>query len=113
VLEYDNAATHTAEAAKPPTPEDAPAIAKARVEYNAGNQRLFDGDTGGAIAEYRAALQRFGGYVAGYRGLGLAYMEAGNNAEAIKALQTYVRAAPNAKDVPLIKKRIARLQHAQ
>jgi tetratricopeptide (TPR) repeat protein len=110
VVEYDNAA-HKAEAAKTAPVEDANAVSKARTQYNLGNQRLFAGDANGAVTAYRAALATFPGYVAGYRGLGLAYMQLGNNAEAAKALQTYVRAAPNAKDTALIKKRIAHLQH--
>ena len=109
VVEYDNAAHHVE--AAPARPEDVQAVGKARAAYDVGNHRLFAGDANSAVQAYRAALADFPGYVAGYRGLGLAYMELGNNAEAIKALQTYVRAAPNAKDVALIKKRIAHLQH--
>jgi hypothetical protein len=110
VVEYDNAATHHIDAASA-RPEDEPAVGKARAAYDLGNHRLFAGDANSAVQAYRSALADFPGYVAGYRGLGLAYMELGNNAEAVKALQTYVRAAPNAKDVALIKKRIAHLQH--
>jgi hypothetical protein len=109
VVEYDNPA-HKVEPTKPAPVDDEPAIAKARALYNAGNQRLFAGDASGAVTAYRASLTAFPGYVAGYRGLGLAYMQLGSNAEAVKALQTYVRAAPAAKDVALIKKRIAHLQ---
>ena len=111
VVEYDNSATHHAEAAAPTRAEDEAAVGKARAMYNEGNQRLFAGDANGAVQAYRGALDAFPGYVAGYRGLGLAYMELGNNPEAVKALQTYVRAAPTAKDVALVKKRIAHLDH--
>ena len=50
------------------------------------------------------------GYVGGYRGLGLAHAQRGDTASALEALRTYVAAAPHARDVALIKKRIARLQ---
>ena len=50
------------------------------------------------------------GYVGGYRGLGLAYAQLGDKARALQALKTYVAAVPGAKDVPLLKKRIARLE---
>jgi hypothetical protein len=112
VVEYDNSATHHAEAAAATSaPEDEAAIGKARALYNTGNQRLFAGDANGAVQAYRSALDAFPGYVAGYRGLGLAYMQLGSNGDAVKALQTYVRAAPSAKDVVLIKKRITHLEH--
>jgi regulator of sirC expression with transglutaminase-like and TPR domain len=48
--------------------------------------------------------------VGGYRGLGLAYAQAGDSARALSALRTYVTAVPNARDAALIRKRIARLQ---
>jgi len=50
------------------------------------------------------------GYVGGYRGLGLAYAQRGDTQKSLEALTTYVTTVPNAKDVPLLKKRIARLQ---
>jgi hypothetical protein len=87
-----------------------PAIAQARAAYVTGNQRLFEGDIDGAIAAYRRALARYPGYVGGYRGLGLAYAQRGDNENALEAFKTYVTTVPNAKDVALIKKRIARLQ---
>jgi len=89
-----------------------PAIARARGAYVAGNEKLFAGDTAGAIAAYRESLGIYPGYVGGYRGLGLAYAQRGDNAQALEAFKTYVTAAPSARDVPLIKKRIVRLQHS-
>ncbi|HET9627580.1 MAG TPA: tetratricopeptide repeat protein, partial [Kofleriaceae bacterium] len=87
-----------------------PAIARARTAYLAGNDKLFAGDAGAAITAYREALDLYPGYVAGFRGLGLAYAQLGQTKKAIDALKAYVAAAPTAKDAPLIKKRIARLQ---
>jgi tetratricopeptide repeat protein len=89
--------------------EDA-AIGQARTAYSTGNQRLFVGDLDGAIRAYHQALELYPGYVGGYRGLGLAYEQRGDAAIALEALRAYVAAAPNARDVALIKKRIAHLQ---
>jgi type IV secretory pathway VirB10-like protein len=81
---------------------------KARAAYSAGNQKLFAGDADGAIVAYRQVIAM--GAAAGYRGLGLAYAQQGDNANAIAAFKKYVQLSPNAKDVALIKKRIAALQ---
>jgi Tetratricopeptide repeat len=90
--------------------EDDPAIASARSAYNRGNQRLFVGDLEGAVRAYQESLDLYPGYVGGYRGLGLAYAELGEKSSALDALKAYVAAAPAARDVALIKKRISRLQ---
>jgi hypothetical protein len=94
-----------------PASADSPdqALAKARAAYAAGNQHLFAGETSSAIASYQQALSLYPGYVAGYRGLGLAYAQASNRPAAVDAFKTYVRLAPTAKDVALIQKRIANL----
>jgi len=81
--------------------------AKARAAYSAGNQKLFAGDADGAILAYRQVIAM--GSTSGYRGLGLAYAQQGDTANAIAAFKRYVQLSPNAKDVPLIKKRIAAL----
>jgi hypothetical protein len=102
---------------EPPPPglvaqsEEDPAIGMARTAYTTGNQRLFVGDLQGAVRAYREALELYPGYVGGYRGLGLAYEELGDTANALVALRSYVAAAPTARDIALIKKRIAHLQH--
>ncbi len=94
-----------------PSSADSPdeALAKARAAYAAGNQHLFAGEADAAIASYRQALEDYPGYVAGYRGLGLAYAQAKNRPAAVDAFKHYVKLAPTARDVPLIKKRIANL----
>jgi hypothetical protein len=102
--------------AAPPEPEsvitpddEQPATARARTAYNAGNQALFAGDTEGAVRGYRQALNAAPTFPPGFRGLGLAYAMQGNDGPAIMAFRTYISLAPHAKDVPLIKKRIAAL----
>ncbi len=84
-------------------------LAKARSIYADGNQRLFAGDTSGAIGQYRQALVAYPNYAASYRGIGLAYAQQANRPAALEAFKTYLRLAPTAKDVALIKKRIANL----
>lgn len=108
VVDYDTGKRETGPV--PVAKEDEPLLAKARAVYMAGNKKLFAGDTAGAIASYRQSIAIYPGYVAGYRGLGLAYTQQGDKVRALKALRTYVAAAPTAKDIPLIKKRMARLQ---
>ncbi|MBA3391116.1 MAG: tetratricopeptide repeat protein, partial [Deltaproteobacteria bacterium] len=108
VLEYDNAPR---EAPKPLVAKnDDASVAAARITYLDGNRKLYSGNADAAIKLYRQALGMYPGYVAGYRGLGLAYAQKGDTANALKALRTYVNAVPTAKDVPLIRKRISTLQ---
>jgi tetratricopeptide (TPR) repeat protein len=111
VLEYDNQTRDTKAAAPVHVGKsDETAITKARSAYASGNQRLFAGDPDGAIKFYRQALGYYPAYVAGYRGLGLAYAQQGNKAQAVKAFKTYVSSVPTAKDAALIRKRITALQ---
>ena len=109
VVEYD---TQAREARPIPnaSKDDQDAIQKAREHYATGNQRLFAGDPAGAIRSYKRALAAYPAYVAGYRGLGLAYAQKGDNEKALRALKTYLSSAPSAKDGPIIKKRISMLQ---
>lgn len=111
VLEYDSQARDTsAPAPANVAKSEQSAITKARTAYASGNQRLFAGDTNGAIKFYRQALASYPAYVAGYRGLGLAYAQQGDRSQALQAFKTYVSSVPNAKDAALIRKRIATLQ---
>jgi len=104
VLDYDKS--------KDPTSSRDEALARARTAYATGNQHLFAGQADAAIASYNQALADYPSYVAGYRGLGLAYAQQGNRSAALTAFKTYVSLAPNAKDVSLIEKRISRLSIA-
>jgi Flp pilus assembly protein TadD len=101
ILDYDKK--------QDPTPSQDEALARARAAYATGNQHLFAGQTDAAIASYHQALADYPGYVAGYRGLGLAYAQQGNRSAALTAFKTYVGLAPTAKDVALIEKRISSL----
>jgi len=89
------------------TEDGEPATARARTAYNAGNQALFDGDSDAAIRAYRQALSAAPTFAPGYRGLGLAFAQGGDNTAAITALRVYLKMAPHAKDAALIKQRIA------
>ena len=102
VVDYDKAPTSS------PLDSDQ-SLAKARSIYANGNQRLFAGDTAGAIAQYRQALTAYPNYAASYRGIGLAYSQQANRPAALEAFKTYVKLAPTAKDVALVKQRIANL----
>jgi tetratricopeptide (TPR) repeat protein len=95
-----------------PVKEDPAQVERAREAYRRGNEKLFAGNSVGAIEAYKQSLSIYPGYVAGYRGLGLAYAQQGNTGEALKALRTYVKTVPNAHDVPLLLKRIERLEKA-
>ena len=95
-----------------PTPSQDESLARARVAYATGNQHLFAGRADAAIVSYKQALADYPSYIAGYRGLGLAYAQQGNRNAALTAFKTYVSLAPNAKDVALIEKRISRLSIA-
>jgi hypothetical protein len=81
VLEYDTQAREGKAVVSAPQSDQA-AIQKARSAYASGNQRLFAGDAGGAIKFYRQSLGFYPGYVAGYRGLGLAYAQQGDKGKA-------------------------------
>jgi tetratricopeptide (TPR) repeat protein len=113
VLEYDPKPTAPeAPSASAPIPagENPDTVARAREAYHRGNQKLFTGDYNGAIALYRQSLKIYPGYVAGYRGLGLAYSEEGNGPEALAAFKKYIATVPNARDVPLIRKHMERFE---
>ena len=109
MLEYD---APRKEPSSAPAQDDPAQIERAREAYKRGNEKLFSGNSTGAIAAYKESLSIYPGYVAGYRGLGLAYAQEGNTSEALSALRTYVKTVPNAHDVPIIKKRIEHLESA-
>ncbi|MDQ3333835.1 MAG: tetratricopeptide repeat protein [Myxococcota bacterium] len=111
VLEYDNTAPkELPKKTVPAKGDDSASIGAARITYFNGNRKLFSGDADAAIKLYKQALAVYPGYVASYRGLGLAYAQKGDKANALKAFRTYIAAVPGAKDIALVRKRIAQLQ---
>jgi tetratricopeptide (TPR) repeat protein len=116
VLEFDQRTPPSAAPAPRPTKAPAPGVdpnvvERARAAYLRGNQRLFAGNAADAIVAYKESLAIYPGYVAGYRGLGLAYAERGNPEGALAAFRLYLRTVPNAHDAAIIQARIDRLQH--
>jgi hypothetical protein len=81
--------------------------------YQRGNAKLFKGSTADAIKDFNEALRLNPKDPAIHRGLGLAYAQSGNPAEAIKHLKAYLKAAPKANDKAMVEKRIDQLQHAK
>ena len=106
-----HAPTHEAPKAALTPAEDSASVARARASYVAGNKRLFTGDAAGAVRAYDQALAAYPGYVAGYRGLGLAYAQEDDKAKALRAFRTYLASVPGAKDAGLIRKRVKALSH--
>lgn len=80
----------------------------AQAAYSTGNKKLFAGDASGAILAYRQVIAM--GSASGYRGLGLAYAQQGDTANAIAAFKKYLSVSPKAADAAVIKKRLAALQ---
>jgi hypothetical protein len=100
VIEYD----------KDPVDADAPPeVKRARGLYLDGNKKL-SGDANGAVALYQSSLKAYPGYVAAYRGMGLAFVQLKDTPKALASFKTYVKLAPGAKDAPLIKKVIEKLE---
>lgn len=83
---------------------------KANEAYQHGNEKLFKGNTAEAISEFNQALKLNPKDPAIHRGLGLAYAQSGNSAEAVKHLKAYLKAAPKANDRAMVEKRIDQLQ---
>lgn len=84
--------------------------ARASAAYQEGNAKLFSGETTTAIKAYQESIHLNPKYPAGYRGLGLAYSQAGKKTEAVRALSRYLKLAPKAKDRGIITERIRLLK---
>jgi Flp pilus assembly protein TadD len=90
-----------------PSEED---LRRANEAYQRGNTQMFQGNTAGAIAEFNQALRLNPKDPSIHRGLGLAYAQLNNSAEAVKHLRLYLKAAPKANDRAIIEKRIEQLR---
>ena len=81
----------------------------AREAYARGNTQLFQGQVDQAIASFKESLRLDPRNPAAMRGLGLAYVQAGNAGQAVQFLKRYLKASPAASDRALIEKRIEQL----
>ena len=78
--------------------------------YKDGLGRYVAGDTGGAIARFRAALDRDPRYAPAHRGLGMAYERKGDRGSAARSYQRYLQLAPGASDAAQIRGRLENLR---
>jgi tetratricopeptide (TPR) repeat protein len=82
---------------------------RAHEAYVRGNAKLLQGGVDEAIVAFKESLKLDPRDPSAQRGLGLAYLQAGNAGQAAHYLRRYLRAAPGAADRQLIEKRIDQL----
>jgi tetratricopeptide (TPR) repeat protein len=82
---------------------------QAHEAYARGNARLLEGRVDEAIVAFKESLKLDPRDPSAQRGLGLAYLQAGNANQAAHYLRRYLRAAPGAADRQLIEKRLDQL----
>jgi len=92
----------------PPPPSSGPSSPQRL--YNEGMRLQVGGDTTGAIAKFKAALDADKHYAPAYRGLGLAYERQGRNDRAARAFREYLSLAGNAPDAAAIRARLTRIE---
>jgi tetratricopeptide (TPR) repeat protein len=93
-------------------PDGKPATDKTQEAAQAfarGNAKLLNGAPTEAIAAFSEALKLNPKDTQSRRGLGMAYAQAGNAAQAVRHLKLYLKASPSAPDRALIQKRIDQL----
>jgi regulator of sirC expression with transglutaminase-like and TPR domain len=90
----------------PPSEEDQ---RLARDAYTRGNTQLYQGHGEEAISAFKESLRLDSHNPAAMRGLGLAYGQVGNGAQAVQYLKRYLKASPTATDRALVEKRIEQL----
>ncbi|HJX63115.1 MAG TPA: tetratricopeptide repeat protein [Polyangia bacterium] len=98
--------------AEAPAPVAQPAINRtqeAAEAYQRGNAKLLNGALPEAIAAFSQALKLNPKDAQSQRGLGRAYAQSGNAAQAVRHFKLYLKALPSAPDRALIEKRIAQL----
>jgi serine/threonine protein kinase len=84
-------------------------IARAKNFYMKGATLFVKGKFVPARAKFRAAISSAPAYAPAYRGLGLAEARLGRKNFAIRALRTYLRLAPKARDATAMRRRLAQL----
>jgi regulator of sirC expression with transglutaminase-like and TPR domain len=77
--------------------------------YQRGNAKLLNGALPEAIAAFSEALKLNPKDPQSQRGLGMAYAQSGNAAQAVRHFKLYLKASPSAPDRALIEKRINQL----
>jgi len=82
---------------------------RAQEAYARGNAKLLEGSIDQANVAFKECLKLDPRDPSAQRGLGLAYLQAGNASEAAHYLRRYLRAAPGAADRQLIEKRIEQI----
>jgi tetratricopeptide (TPR) repeat protein len=98
--------------AEAPAPVAQPAINRTQEvaeAYQRGNAKLLNGALPEAIAAFSQALKLNPKDAQSQRGLGMAYAQSGNAAQAVRHFKLYLKALPSAPDRALIEKRIAQL----
>ena len=74
--------------------------------FKSGLQAWVHGDSKGALAQYRRALQANPKYAAAWRGVGLVYERLGDKNAARIAYQRYLQLAPDASDAGEVRARL-------
>jgi Flp pilus assembly protein TadD len=74
--------------------------------FKAGLQAWVHGDSKGALAQYRRALQANPKYAAAWRGVGLVHERLGDKNAARIAYQKYLQLAPDASDAGEVRARL-------
>ena len=74
--------------------------------FKSGLQAWVHGDSKGALAQYRRALQADPRYAAAWRGVGLVYERVGDKSAARIAYQKYLQLAPEASDASEVRARL-------
>ncbi len=98
-----------AEAAPPVAKPATDKTQEAAEAYQRGNARLLNGALPEAIAAFSESLKLNPKDPQSQRGLGMAYAQSGNAAQAVRHFKLYLKASPSAPDRALIEKRISQL----